>query len=474
MTKHKLPDSPQTQPWLQMLQWALNPLKFLENSARDYGDIFTLNIGFNGRPQVIISNPQGIQEIFTADINKLDSGNPKILERDSGERYNRAFIGGQSVVTFDGDRHKQRRKLLMPPFHGERMRAYGEVINDITQQVTSKWKINEPFSVRSSTQGISFQVILKAVFGLEDGERYDKINQLLTKRLEGGNSILRILLIVFPILQKNLGPLSPWGRLKENQKKIDELIYAEIDERKANLDPSRTDILSLMMTARDENGEAMKDIELRDELMTLLFAGHETTATSLAWAFYWIHYLPEVREKLLNELDSLGENPDPNVIYQLPYLDAVCKETLRIYPPAILAFPRRVLSPIEIMGYQFEPGTMISPCIYLTHHREDIYPEPKQFKPERFLESQFSSSEYLPFGGGNRICLGMAFAKFEMKLVLATILSNWELALADQQPVKPVRRGILISPSNGVKMIVNGKRNPVKLGQDERFLTPTS
>ena len=458
MSELKLPEGPQTQPWLQMLQWALNPLKVLENCARDYGDIFTLNIGFNAKPQVIISNPQGIQEIFTTDPKKLDAGNPKLLEADSGERYNRNFLGGQSVVNFYGNRHKQRRKLLMPPFHGERMRAYGEVIKDITQKVTSKWNINESFAVRSSTQAISFQVILKAVFGLEDGERYDKINQLLTKRLEGGNSIFRILLILFPILQKDWGPLSPWGRLKRNQKRIDELIYAEIDERQAHLDPSRTDILSLMMTARDENGEAMRDVELRDELMTLLFAGHETTATALAWALYWIHHLPEVREQLLQELDSLGENPDFNVIYQLPYLDAVCKETLRMYPPVALAFGRRVLSPVQIMGYEFEPGISISPCIYLTHHREDIYPQPKQFKPERFLERQFSASEYLPFGGGNRICLGMAFAKFEMKLVLATILSNWELELVNKNPVKPVRRGLLVAPSENLRMVVKGKR----------------
>ena len=463
MPVSKLPDGPQTKPWLQMLQWAFDPLKVLETGARDYGDIFTLNVGFNAEPQVIISNPQGIQEIFTTDTKKLDAGNPKLLKTESGERYNRIFIGGgRSVVNLYGDQHKQRRKLLMPPFHGERMRAYGEIIKEITQQVMSKSNFNKPFPVQSSTQAISFQVILKAVFGLEDGERYDQINQLLTKRLEGGKSIFRIILLLFPVLQKNWGPLSPWGRLKINQRQIDELVYAEIDERFAHLDPSRTDILSLMMSARDENGEGMKDFELRDELMLLLFAGHETTATSLAWALYWIHHLPKVREKLLEELDSLGENPDPNVIYQLPYLDAVCKETLRMYPPAILAFGRRVLSPLQIMGYEFKPGVRISPCIYLTHHREDIYPQPKQFRPERFLERQFSASEYLPFGGGNRICLGMAFAKFEMKLVLATILTNWELELVNKNPVKPVRRGILVAPSGNLRMVVKGKRSQSK------------
>jgi unspecific monooxygenase len=192
--------------------------------------------------------------------------------------------------------------------------------------------------------------------------------------------------------------------------------------------------------------------------MWVLFVGHEATATSLAWALYWIHYLPEVRKQLLQELDSLGENPDHSVIYQLPYLDAVCKETLRMYPPAILAFARRVLSPVQIMGYEFEPGIRISPCIYLIHHCEDIYPQPKQFRPERFLERQFSSSEYLPFGGGNRICLAMAFAKFEMKLVLATILSNWEMELVNKNPVKPVRRGFLVAPSENLRIVMKRKR----------------
>ena len=213
-----------------------------------------------------------------------------------------------------------------------------------------------------------------------------------------------------------------------------------------------------MMSARDEQGQPMTDVELRDELMTLLVAGHETTATSLAWALYWIHHLPQVREKLLQELDALGDNPDPSAIVRLPYLNAVCQETLRIYPVAMLALNRVVKSPLQIGGYQFEPGNLLVPCIYLTHHREDLYPDPKQFKPERFLERQFTPYEYLPFGGGNRACIGMAFAQFEMKLVLATILSHWQLELADSKPVEPVRKGALLGPAQGVPMVVKGKR----------------
>jgi unspecific monooxygenase len=213
-----------------------------------------------------------------------------------------------------------------------------------------------------------------------------------------------------------------------------------------------------MMAARDENGQPMSDVELRDELITLLIAGHETTATSLTWALYWINHVPQVRAKLLQELDNLGENPDANEIFKLPYLNAVCSETLRIYPVAMLALNRLVKSPFELMGYNLEAGTIVIPCIYLTHHREDLYPDSKQFKPERFLERQFSPAEFVPFGGGNRRCIGMAFALFEMKLVLANVLSNWNMELADTQPVQPARKGALLGPGGGVKMVVKGKR----------------
>jgi cytochrome P450 len=211
------------------------------------------------------------------------------------------------------------------------------------------------------------------------------------------------------------------------------------------------------MSARDEAGEPMTDVELRDELMTLLAAGHETTASALTWALYWIHKLPEVREKLLQELDSLGDNPNPSSIARLPYLSAVCSETLRIYPVALITFSRRVKVPLPLMGYEFEPGTLLTGCIYLTHQREDLYPEPKRFKPERFLERQFSPFEYLPFGGGSRRCVGAAFAVFEMKLVLATILQDKQLALADNRQVKPVRRGLTSTPP-GVRLVVTGER----------------
>lgn len=213
-----------------------------------------------------------------------------------------------------------------------------------------------------------------------------------------------------------------------------------------------------MLSAQDENGQPMTDAELHDEMLTLLFAGHETTATALAWALYWVHKLPQVREKLRQESDRLGDNPDPMAIYKLPYLSAVCNETLRIYPVVPMAFGRFTNSPIEIMEQQYEANTLLTACIYLTHHREDLYPEPNQFKPERFIEHQYSPYEFLPFGGGNRRCLGSALAQLEMKLVLATILSNYQLELAEDKPVKPQRRGVTIAPAGSVRMVMTRKR----------------
>ena len=195
----------------------------------------------------------------------------------------------------------------------------------------------------------------------------------------------------------------------------------------------------------------MSDIELHDELMTMLFAGHETTATALAWAIYWINYLPEVKQKLLAEVSTLAAERDPIQVSRLPYLNAVCAETLRIYPVGMLTFPRITQEPVTLKGYDLEPGTIVAGCIYLTHHREDIYPDPHLFKPERFLERQFSPYEYLPFGGGSRRCIGMALAQLELKLILVELLTHCQLELTGELPVIPVRRGVTLGPKGGIE-----------------------
>jgi cytochrome P450 family 110 len=448
MVTRKLPDGPQTHPWKQTLQWLKSPLEYMEACNKNYGEIFTLRIGPVFGPQVFISNPQAIQQIFSTDPKYLDSGEPAGVKS--------PLLGTQSLISLAGKPHQRQRRLLTPPLHGERMLGYSQIIREVTEEITNKWQVGESFSVLPSMQTISFEVILKAVFGLQSGPRYEKLRTLLIDILNPKQPIVTALMILFPPLQTDLGAWSPWGRFLRLKQQVDELIYAEINERKELADPSRGDILSLMMAARDEDGQPMTDEELRDELMTLLVAGHETTATSLAWALYWIYNLPQVREKLLEELDGLGEEFEPNALMRLPYLNAVCNETLRIYPVAMLALNRLVKSPLEVMGYQLEVGTLVIPCIYLTHHREDLYPDSKQFKPERFLERQYTPNEFLPFGGGNRRCIGMAFALFEMKMVLATVVSNWEMAVTE--PVQPVRKGALLGVSKGVPMVVTGRR----------------
>ncbi|MFN6483336.1 MULTISPECIES: cytochrome P450 [unclassified Nostoc] len=441
----KLPDGNRRYNWWRTIKVILQPIEILEETQRRYGDIFTSK--FASFPtQILISNPQAIQALFTADSQLFDSG--------SGNEIIQPLVGANSVILLDGDRHLQQRKLLMPTFHGERMRAYGELIREITVQVTSQWSIGKPFIARASMQDISLQVILRAVFGLKEGERYQQIKHILTEMLDTFNTPLSAIFLFFKSLQRDLGAWSPWGKFIRRRQQLDELIYQEIHERRHQAEYGE-DILSLLMSARDEQGQPMSDVELRDELMTMLFAGHETTAISLAWALYWIHYVPEVCEKLLLELNSLDlAHADPTTITQLPYLNAVCSETLRITPVAFFSFPRILKAPMKFMGYDLPKGIMISPCIYLTHHRPDIYLEPQRFQPERFLERQFSPYEFLPFGGGNRRCLGMTFALFEMKLVLATILSQYSLELLDQVPLKPVRRGIVFAPPGGVRLRV--------------------
>jgi len=447
----KLPDGPKTPTWLQNLHWITDPVGYMEAAAKRYGDIFTTPLGLTSNRYVFVSNPQAIKQILTNDTKQFTAPGEsnKILA---------PLLGYSPSFMLDGKDHRQRRKLLMPPFHGERMQAYGDIICQLTEQVLSQQTTGKPFSARNAMQEISLQVILKAVFGIYQGERYQQIKQRLCSLLELFNSPLAFSLLFFPSLQKNLGSWSPWGYFLRLQQQVDELLYDEIRDRREQYEPERTDILSLLMSARDEDGEAMTDQELRDELLTLLFAGHETTASAMAWSLYWVYHLPEVHHRLLQELDSLGNSPDVMSIFRLPYLTAVCNETLRIYPVGILSFARGVKEPVKLMDYELGTDTDLSICIYLTHQREDLYPQPKQFKPERFLERQFSNYEFLPFGGGARRCIGEALALFEMKLVLATILSRYELALAEHRPVKPQRRGVILTPSGGVKMRLLGKR----------------
>ena len=428
----------------------MTPLEFLHKYDRECGDIFTVSMsgGFEGA--IFTSNPAAIQQLLTSDTKQFSAPGEmnQILQ---------PFIGKNGVILLDGNEHRQRRQLVMPSFHGDKVRLYADLMQKITQETIAKWQVGETINVREQMQSISLSIILQTVFGLYRGDRYDKIREKLIDVLSLVESPMSSALLFFPALQLDLGGWSPWGKFVRGREILDRLLYAEIAERRAEDRSNRSDILSLLIDSKDADGNGMSDVELHDELMTLLFAGHETTATALAWAIYWINYLPEVKEKLLAEIATVDPQSDAMVINKLPYLSAVCSETLRIYPVGMLTFPRRTKELVSFQGYEIPADTIVVGCIYLAHHREDIYPEPDTFKPERFLTRQFSPYEYFPFGGGSRRCIGMALAQLELKLVLFEVLTNCQLQLTGELPVAPVRRGVTLGPKGGVTAQVVGK-----------------
>ncbi|MBE9076742.1 cytochrome P450 [Romeria aff. gracilis LEGE 07310] len=437
-----LPPRPKTPQTIRMVNALFRPAETLESYQRRYGDLVTLGAPGN-RPLVLCSHPDHIQTIFSR---------PQDFDSGASNRMLSILVGDHSLLLMDGDRHRRQRQLLMPPFHGERMRAYGQLIGQITKQVIEQWPCDRAFPIRSSTQSITLQVILQAVFGVADSERYEQLQQLLSALLESTSDPVSAGVFFFPMLRKDWGAWSPWGRFLRLKRQVKRLIYAEIQERRES-DRGGDDILSLLISARDAEGQPMTDPELHDELMTLLVAGHETTASALAWALYWTAALPAVQQRLQQELRDRPNPDELSGLSQLPYLNAVCKETLRIYPIAMFAFARIAKVPLQLGDYPIDPGTWLAPCIYQTHQRPDLYPNPKQFRPERFLERQFSPYEYIPFGGSDRVCIGLAFAQYEMKLALATILSRFHLTPAQKPPVRPVRRGLTLAPPKNLKLI---------------------
>ncbi|GJD16760.1 cytochrome P450 [Rivularia sp. IAM M-261] len=461
----ELPNNSKLPAFVQAIQWIIAPMSMMERCAKRYGDIFTLRVSPKRTPIVFISNPQALQEILTSDSNKSFSapGETNVIFA--------TLLGEYSLMSLGGVQHQRQRQLLTPPFHGERMLSYTKVINDLTQEVMEGLEVGKPFSVRDVTQAITLRTIVKAVFGFDEGSQAQGLEVFVNAITNQLTSPAGVAMLYFPSLRKDWGALSPWGKYLQCRHETDKQLYEQIKQRREQADSSKTDILSLLISARDEAGELMTDKELRDELMALLIAGQETTATALAWALYWIHKLPEVREKLLIEIAQLnGANADVSTLTKLPYLNAVCCETLRIYPVGMLTFPRRVEKPVKLCGWDLEPGTLLYGSIYLTHQREDLYPEPKKFKPERFLERQFSPYEFLPFGGGVRRCIGAAFALLEMKVALVKILSEYSLLLvgSSNNEVKPKRRGLVTAPASPINMVITGKRVNSNIGLNQK------
>ncbi|MEL6351516.1 MAG: cytochrome P450 [Cyanobacteria bacterium J06627_28] len=445
---------------LRILRLILQPTKYMDDSVRRYGAMFQIG-SESSSPLVYVGEPAVVKEIFALDDDKVVTG--------QGNGILEAMVGRQSILLLDGPPHKRQRKLLMPPFHGEQLRAYGQLICDITRDISADWQPGQTILARAPIQNLTLGVILQAVFGQQKGtqqsEQLIRLQQLMGTLLDSFAYPITASFLFFPGLQKDLGAWSPWGKFIRLREEVRSLIYAQIRDRRQQLEHSavkpgkKTDILTLLLQARDDNGGAMSDEELHDEIVTLLLAGHETTASAIVWVLYWVHYLPEVQQQLRAELDALGPTPDPMTLTQLPYLTAVCQEALRIYPITPTTFIRALREPMTIEGYHFKAGTALMPATYIIHQRPDIYPEPTKFRPERFLERQFAPYEFLPFGGGHRYCIGSALAMMELKLSIATLLTDFELTLPHARPLLPSRRGLTMAPPASMKLKITAKRS---------------
>ncbi|HEX8102950.1 MAG TPA: cytochrome P450 [Solirubrobacteraceae bacterium] len=429
-----LPPGPAEPPPLQTLRWLLRPISFMEACRRRFGDVFSVEfVGFR-TPMVMITEPDAIRALYSEPANALPPGRALTL---------RPIVGARSVLLLEGAEHLARRRLMLPPFHGERMRAYEGIVREVVARNVASWPAGEPFPLHPRMQAVTLEVILRAVFGVAEEARRARLSERLGALLDGTASFGVQLGV---LIARRLGGPGPLERLGALRREIDALLDAEIAERRA--DP-RDDILSMLIAARFEDGEPMTDAEIRDQLMTLLLAGHETTATALAWTFDLLLRHPAALDRLTAEVDA-GEDA---------YLRAVISESLRLRPVVPIA-GRRLASELRVDGHVLPAGTDVTPAIWLAHTRADRYPEPFAFRPERFLGSPPATYAWIPYGGGVRRCLGAAFAEMEMRVALAEILRRRALRPAGRAAERVARRNVTFSPATGTRLIA-AARTPV-------------
>ncbi len=412
---------------VQGVRFLASEHRMLQRYHRRYGDTFALKV-WPFDPLVVISDPRDVKKIFTGDPAQLHAG--------EGNQVLGPVVGPHSVLVLDERPHLRTRKLLLPPFHGARMRVYGDVMRELAEAEVATWPLGEPFPVLPAMQRLTLRIILRTVFGV-DGARMTELERALGRLTHTG---MRIMLM--PLLQRDWGPGSPQRRFEAARAEVDEMLFAEIRRRRVSGERG-DDVLSLLLDARGEDGSEPTEGELRDHLITLLIAGHETTATQLSWTLERLVRHPEVLARARAEALEGGHE----------YLDAVVKEGQRVRP--VLTYVMRTLkAPLEVGGHEVPAGATIGTSITLMHRRADLYDEPLAFRPERFLEAKPETYAWIPFGGGVRRCLGAPFATFEMRHVLSVILTRRELAAPDPRPEPRRRRGITFVPGRGGRLVV--------------------
>ncbi|GAC1315694.1 MAG: cytochrome P450 [Thermoleophilaceae bacterium] len=439
-----LPPGPRAPKIVQTVGWWSRPTAFLERCRRRYGGRFTLRLLVNS-PLVMLSDPEDLRQVFTAPADVLHPG--------EGARILEPLVGTHSVILLDEREHLEQRKLMLPAFHGDRMQRLEALVVQVADSEVERWPRDEPVTLHPRLQGLTLEIILRAVFGLDPGERLDGLRARLTELLELSSRPMALM----PAAMQAVAGRALTARFDRVQAETDALIFELIGERRLE-DESRDDVLSMLLDARHEDGSPMSDQELRDELLTLLVAGHETTASALAWAFERLARLPAVLEPLRAEVD--GEDGDR-------YLTATVQETLRRRPVLPNAAPRLVKQPVTIAGWDFSPGVCLAPSAYLVHHDPAIYPDPYAFRPERFLEQQPGTYTWIPFGGGRRRCLGASFALLEMKTVVRSVLERLDLVPGASGAEAVRRRSITISPMDGARMVLHTRERTPPLSEPE-------
>lgn len=436
-----LPPGPRSPIALQTWQWLHSPVDFMLRQRARYGDIFTLRLATTGNV-VLVGNPSVIRDIFTTPADDARAGEVAVLLK--------PLVGKGSMLLLDGPQHLRHRKMLVPPFHGERMRLYTSVMQSVAKRALAAMLQDAPVTLRPVMQQITLHIILKTVFGMHADAETQSLELHLLRLLDTVSSPLSSLLLV-PALQVDV-PFGPWRGFIRRRAQLDAAIYEVIAKRRAQPQVESDDVLGLMLQARDEQGRGLTDEELRDELVTLVVAGHETTATAMCWAVQCLLETPEVHQRLQDELDREDTSlPLAEQLPRLTYLDAVIKETLRLRP-VVPIVARRLHAPMNVGGHMIEPGTVVAPCIYLTHRNPEIYPDPDAFKPERFVATKPDPYAFFPFGGGARRCIGMAFALHEMKVVLATLLRSFDINRISSRPEGTVRRAVTFAPRSGTRV----------------------
>ena len=407
------------------LRFTLNPDGFFADAHRRYGDMFTLDV--LGQQWVAVAHPDAVKELLSYGPEEVDSG--------AANQALSPMLGTRNLLLLDREEHLHRRRLVLPPFHGERMRAYEDLIRAAIREEVGAWPLGLPTEALPRMQALTFGVIMSCVFGVGESERMGEMGDTLRGMVSWVTELRRVAFF-FLIGPQRLNRVPAFRRQVE---RVDREIFAEIASRRAIGDLSgREDILSLLIQAVDEDGEHLTDEELRDELMTLLLAGHETTATLLAWA---IHDLARDRVSQDRLADEGGA-----------FCDAVVTETLRLHPPTG-GLARRLRKPLTIGGYELPVGTDVVPVTLLVHRRPDIYPDPWTFKPTRFLDTRPSTGEWFPFGGSVRRCIGASFAQFEAKIVLEELTKALVLSPVEQRPERTGRRAIVLTPSKGARVV---------------------